>query len=899
MLAAVLSLGMTVTQPASMMAAPGTVAGAIENAENTAADAVENIEGFASGDGEGTIIFENLDEAPWVPEDAFDGEDESATGADYTSKSYVPEGIAGGTDANYNTRAKNQGAYVLTVSADGTVTKRTKAYLNETCWSFGSLSAFEANANLKAGRQGAALDSPDLSERALVYFTYNNDFGSSDLAQRDPLRTEKKTYGPLMKDKNYLTIAVSSTSDEAKVPATIEQDFAFGGAPQFAMDTLALGVGPSDESLAPYSESVSTNSSDPALKRNLEAVASTAKFASDYYLTSGRYIDMAQKDLVKKMVLKYGSVVSTFYYESASMVSGNVIRNGVSHKEYLYNKETQSTNHTLVIVGWDDELAWTVKGSDGTETTITGAWLCKNSYGEDWTIDGLKCPSDNGYFWVSYKTTDKKTSNSSGVTTRKGYTFEVEKKDDGAGIVSNRQYQYDGSAFNAEMTQGISYANIYTAADTTGTANSEYLRSVMVKMATPGSIYSVQLYENPGLNTKKKFDPTTGTPLLAKPVWGEVEAAGYYTLDLGRGVKVKSGSKVAVVVNLYRKKVTDDEPAIFGGISGSYKMTVLPDGKVIKANSKLSSGTECTIGFFKCANSSAKECSYYLTSDGLWHDFYSESTGAPRIKLRTVLSSADEAYVSPSSDEVIEHYEKSPAKPELPDEPLISIVSEKKQSGSTRIYVGQHARITVPDGESDAVWTSSKPQYVTVDDNGYVTGIKKGKSVITARVDGVEYKHTVVVRNPFMVSKTIRSNVTENWTPLINGGKFQTKEWTSSKPAVVEIDPVTGRYKALKRGTSIITVTMPSNRLRTKVIVPALKLKRNKMVMAPEADERQILFTTTLFSDPTFESSDENVATVDEEGVVHAEGNGKAIITVTVEGTTLRCKITVKGFEVE
>lgn len=602
---------------------------------------------------------------------------------------------------------------------------------------------------------------------------------------------------------------------------------------------------------------------------------------------------MQQKDVVKRNIIEYGAVTSTFNYAPSRLVSANVVRGGESSNEYLYHYAASTTNHSLLIVGWDDNLKWTVKDGETTQE-ITGAWLCKNSYGEDWEETGLKCPSDKGFFWVSYATTNAKVTASSGLVSRTGYTFEVERKDSGAGVVSNRLYEYDGSVRNKELELGNSYANIFTSADISGTDNNEYLRSVMVKLATPGSVYSVQLYENPGLNANKKFDPATGTPLLSKPVWGEVAEAGYYSVDLGKGIRLNSSSKVAVVVNMYRRKVTDDAPTIYAGVSGSYKMTmpVDKDNNVFTPNSKGN-----VVGLLKGTNSSQDGCSYYQDVDGAWHDIKDEAAGAPRIKLRTVLMTSLEDYVAPEGMEVIPHYEKSPAKPELPDQPVITITSPKKQSGSTRLYVGQKAQIIVPDDEGTPVWTSSKEQYVTVDSHGFVTGIKKGKSKITARVGDTVYEHTVVVRKPFMVSKTIRTNVTESWTPLINGGRFQTIEWSSSKPAVAEINPITGRYKALKRGTAVITASMGSGRLRAKVIVPALKLKRTKMIMAPEAEERPIEFKTMLFSDPEFESSDENVAVVDEDGMVTAVGNGKAIITVRVEGTTLRCKITVKGFE--
>ncbi len=119
-----------------------------------------------------------------------------------------------------------------------------------------------------------------------------------------------------------------------------------------------------------------------------------------------------------------------------------------------------------------------------------------------------------------------------------------------------------------------------------------------------------------------------------------------------------------------------------------------------------------------------------------------------------------------------------------------------------------------------------------------------------------------------------------------------TLEWTSSDEEVATVDE-NGLVTAVEAGTADITVSVPDTELtstcKVTVTVPV------EGIQAP--DEIQLTINGTAFKeigaklvpeDATgvklvYESSDENIATVDENGVVTAVANGECVITTSVQ----------------
>jgi hypothetical protein len=83
------------------------------------------------------------------------------------------------------------------------------------------------------------------------------------------------------------------------------------------------------------------------------------------------------RDLIKQAIMDYGGLYSSMYYDDEYY-------NSVT-KTYCCTDTSNSTNHGVLIVGWDDNKV--------TDCGV-GAWIVKNSWGTSW--------GENGYFYISY-----------------------------------------------------------------------------------------------------------------------------------------------------------------------------------------------------------------------------------------------------------------------------------------------------------------------------------------------------------------------------------------------------------------------------------------------------------------------------------------------------------------
>ena len=116
----------------------------------------------------------------------------------------------------------------------------------------------------------------------------------------------------------------------------------------------------------------------------------------------------------------------------------------------------------------------------------------------------------------------------------------------------------------------------------------------------------------------------------------------------------------------------------------------------------------------------------------------------------------------------------------------------------------------------EVVWTSSLPSVATVSDNGVVTAVSGGKTIISATANGITKKCSVKVKSKKSITiscKSLSLSVGETATinAIVTGMKRNIKWSTSNKKiATVKNGKVTGK----KKGT--VTITARCGRLKAK-----------------------------------------------------------------------------------
>jgi len=264
-----------------------------------------------------------------------------------------------------------------------------------------------------------------------------------------------------------------------------------GGNQNRAVSYLASGKGPVTEDQDPFDGSMSRNAK-PA-----------------YILTDALYLKN-DKAILKEAIVKYGAIACGAYVPTGG--EGKYLNTKTLG---YYCPDIHTPSHNVDIVGWDD----TYKKENFTmEPPTDGAWIVRNSYGENW--------ADHGYYYVSYNDTAIGTEAVAYAGFTSPNTYSAIYQNDPAGQTAHRGFK-DSQAWMAnvyskqESKSKLDAVGFYTRGD-----NTSY------------SIYIADNYTSPD-------DLKRGRELKS----GTIDQAGYHTVNLNQP-ETLNGSTFAIIVKL-------------------------------------------------------------------------------------------------------------------------------------------------------------------------------------------------------------------------------------------------------------------------------------------------------------------------------------------------------------
>lgn len=242
---------------------------------------------------------------------------------------------------------------------------------------------------------------------------------------------------------------------------------------------------------------------------------------------------------------------------------------------------------------------------------------------------------------------------------------------------------------------------------------------------------------------------------------------------------------------------------------------------------------------------------------------------------------------------------------------VVPVTGVSLNKPSTSLYIGQTETLTATVSPNNATnknvnWSSNNNAVATVDSSGKITAVSEGTATISVKtIDGNYSKSCTVTIKPIAVtgvtlnksSTSIQVGKYETLTATVSpsGATHKDVTWSSDNNSVATVDQ-NGKVTAVSVGNATITVTTTDgnytdrcNVTVTPVLVTSVSVKGNKSSMSVgETFKFNVSVTPSSATDTsvTWYSTNTNVLTVDQTGLVTAVAHGTAEIYAVANDTS-------------
>ena len=643
------------------------------------------------------------------------------------------------------------------------------------------------------------------------------------------------------------------------------------------------GVAREDDDVYPSRYNVTAYNSDAQNTYHLQNAyilpkRTTANYSADYIRN------------VKNAVINYGAVYAAF-----NQLDDCWDADAKSYYCDEYQNGSLYSSHAVAIIGWDDNYS---KDNFRTIPPADGAFICKNSYGEQCNY--------NGYFYMSYY--DKNIG-----ITDETMVFP------GIGNSNNYDniYQYDefGATFDLSKQDTIMAANVFA-----GKYQNEKIDAASFytyDMATNYEIYVIPDFtgENDLYN------------LGAYVAKGCFDYAGYHTVKFDEGISV-TGEKFAIVVKLIKPGKD---------VHAYIEMPVETDNSYINrlySNARGNSGESYIFDYYKSGEWTD------LTNDldnanNCIKAFTSGTTPKRRLMLTGRGNTSDEIM---TLDEVVEKGVNVNSDFALFAVNNIQLLSEDKSS--------ELIPSTAEFGTYDCgIGTGNVyPSYYSLRDEGLVTPVRNQGGYNTCWIHGIYASLESSVLKKIMRTRETTLNggigVGDDlsevgaYVPVsglsLNAASYKLAlggmvkldaliepanadnrnvSWSSADTDIADVD-IFGNVTAKSKGNTIITAEIGKHKAFCELTVTdSVPIERIEFVNANSAfnigeewfADYTIYPTNISKHDLIWSSDNENIATVDSNGLITAIESGKTIIRLTdvTTGVFGEMQITVNGEKIK